>query len=255
MTNKILIFILSLVVLTLTACSPPVHFSSTRGPAVVDPTQNVLGMSYLPNKPLPEVWTNCAQEDGVCYFEGIKQVRFGVPGAYITKNFFESANCSLQNFGGDPAYGSFKACDVEENHTMDTFEPLPISQQVAGTMDLDIANFSDKGNYLAEAQGVPFNWGAAANGRSYVEWSVQVQSAGVYDVQLLFATDQSSTGFELLVDTVNLGSVPVPSTGGFTTYSNATISSVPLSAGVHRFRIHKIAFNSINLAGVKLIKN
>ena len=255
MKNAILTLTLSIVVSTLTACSPPVRFSETRVPAAVDPTQNVAGMSYLPNKPLPESWVNCAQEDGVCYFEGTKKVRFGVPGAYVTKNFFESVNCSVFTFGHDPNQYMYKGCDVEENYPADTFEPLSIPQQINGTTDLNIQNVSDMVFFVGESNGVSFDWGYGQTARSYLEYEIEVQAPGVYDVVLSVASEQSSSGFNILVDTVNLASIPVANTGSYGTYANVGTTSIPLSAGVHRFRLQKNAAVYINVSAIKLIKN
>jgi len=55
-------------------------------------------------------WTNCGSEGYTCKFTGTRQVRYGVPGAYITKSFTAKTTCSTAVFGGDPKKGATKSC-------------------------------------------------------------------------------------------------------------------------------------------------
>ena len=54
-------------------------------------------------------WTNCAQENGVCSFDGSRQIRYGGNGSYVYRSATNSVACSNGVFG-DPAYGTVKSC-------------------------------------------------------------------------------------------------------------------------------------------------
>lgn len=54
-------------------------------------------------------WTNCGSEGYTCKFTGTRQVRFGVPGAYVTKSFTAKTACTTAVFG-DPKKGATKSC-------------------------------------------------------------------------------------------------------------------------------------------------
>jgi hypothetical protein len=57
-------------------------------------------------------WLTCAQEDDVCRFNGTRPVRYGVPGHYMTGMATNGMACNNQTFGGDPAPGTRKHCQV-----------------------------------------------------------------------------------------------------------------------------------------------
>jgi hypothetical protein len=57
----------------------------------------------------PVTWTHCAAEDATCAFSGTREVRYGVPGAYITKVFTTRTACTNAVFG-DPKLNTVKTC-------------------------------------------------------------------------------------------------------------------------------------------------
>ncbi|MBB3999261.1 RICIN domain-containing protein [Aureimonas pseudogalii] len=56
-------------------------------------------------------WQTCANEGQVCNFPGRKTVRYGLNGAYATRQAITSPRCDNATFG-DPAPGSVKQCQV-----------------------------------------------------------------------------------------------------------------------------------------------
>ena len=56
-------------------------------------------------------WTQCANEGGHCEFSGIRTVRYGADGKYVTREFKNGVDCNNQTFG-DPIEGVSKSCEV-----------------------------------------------------------------------------------------------------------------------------------------------
>jgi endoglucanase len=54
-------------------------------------------------------WTDCAQENGLCAFDGTRQIRYGGNGSYAYQTKTNSVACSNGVFG-DPVYGTVKSC-------------------------------------------------------------------------------------------------------------------------------------------------
>jgi hypothetical protein len=59
------------------------------------------------------VWTPCVGENGRCYFNGPKVVRYGADGSYVSSLVFKGVSCS-NVFFDDPAYGIPKSCDYAD---------------------------------------------------------------------------------------------------------------------------------------------
>jgi len=68
----------------------------------------------LANRPKPDAqgWEQCAREGGTCNFAGPAEVRFGANGRYLTRKALNGAPCTVTAFGGDPAFGQSKACQL-----------------------------------------------------------------------------------------------------------------------------------------------
>ena len=63
-----------------------------------------------PTTSLPSVWTRCADENGVCAFQGTAAVRYGANNVYVQKTLTDGTPCTNAVFG-DPIFGVFKRCD------------------------------------------------------------------------------------------------------------------------------------------------
>jgi endoglucanase len=70
----------------------------SAGPAAAQTTQTAT-----------VTWTDCAQENGTCAFDGSRQIRYGGNGSYTYQTKTNSVACSNSVFG-DPAYGTVKSC-------------------------------------------------------------------------------------------------------------------------------------------------
>ena len=57
-------------------------------------------------------WQPCAGQDDICRVNGEALVRYGVPGRYAFRVIRNRVLCDVQEFGGDPAVGVVKQCDV-----------------------------------------------------------------------------------------------------------------------------------------------
>lgn len=59
-------------------------------------------------------WVNCAREGGYCRTGGRAEVRFGIGGSWITYEVRGGIRCTNDAFGGDPAHGVPKICQVRQ---------------------------------------------------------------------------------------------------------------------------------------------
>ncbi|RPH89597.1 MAG: carbohydrate-binding protein, partial [Calditrichaeota bacterium] len=73
----------------------------------------------------------------------------------------------------------------------------------------------------------------------WVEYSIQVMSAGVYRADLRFAAASDKSYFHLEIDRANLtGTVEIPVTGGWQTWTTVTLPYLYLSEGRKMLRFH-----------------
>jgi Domain of unknown function (DUF1996) len=71
-------------------------------------------------------WTFCSEVGGGCTFVGLRSVRMGANGSYITKTFYEQVSCNLADFGDvDPAPGVPKRCEYGPIKTEVLQNPMP----------------------------------------------------------------------------------------------------------------------------------
>ena len=94
--------------------------SNTSGEEIISPSLPETGPNPLPSPipnpqpqptPTPETgWTKCADEYGICSFSGVREVRYGANGVYVSKTANGSIECSNAVFG-DPAPGADKSCE------------------------------------------------------------------------------------------------------------------------------------------------
>lgn len=70
----------------------------------------------VPNLVTPTAWTLCTPEfTGSCRFEGLREIRYGAGSNWLTRRFmnsFSGDQCNAGTFGGDPAPGQTKRCEV-----------------------------------------------------------------------------------------------------------------------------------------------
>jgi Flp pilus assembly pilin Flp/putative hemolysin len=97
----------------------PVPPTDTPTPTAVPPTATPIPPTASPTPTVEPPtstpasgWTYCADENGYCSFSGTYKVRYGVPGHWVKKNYFNGVACSNDIFG-DPAPGVLKICQVK----------------------------------------------------------------------------------------------------------------------------------------------
>ncbi len=57
-------------------------------------------------------WESCAREGEVCELRGVAMLRYGANGRYAYREAYQGLLCGNDSFGGDPAPGEMKRCDV-----------------------------------------------------------------------------------------------------------------------------------------------
>jgi hypothetical protein len=70
----------------------------------------------------------------------------------------------------------------------------------------------------------------------WLEHSVEVTAAGVYDLAVRSASPQGGGRLRFLLDGVELGTLVLPATGGWNTWAQAALRQVSLPAGIHQLR-------------------
>jgi hypothetical protein len=80
-----------------------------------DPAPGTRKKCYVAVRNLPpDGYTWCANENGICFFNGPVKVAYGAPGLgnYVFKTLTIPAPCINSVFGVDPAFGFTKACFI-----------------------------------------------------------------------------------------------------------------------------------------------
>ncbi|WP_246362977.1 glycoside hydrolase family 3 N-terminal domain-containing protein [Paenibacillus alba] len=117
-----------------------------------------------------------------------------------------------------------------------TFEP--VTAQAAGTdgvIKLEAENFVAAGQQVIQYGSSMNNLGYTAAGSTF-DYLINVPQAGYYKVRLQYATPQGGVSTSIWSDGVLKGSKPLPSTGAWGTYQEASLV-VKLEAGVQTLRI------------------
>jgi hypothetical protein len=92
----------------------------------------------------------------------------------------------------------------------------------------------DQVDIQASGDGYNVGWMAADE---WLEYTVDVESAGTYDVVLRMATPRSGTALGVEIAGQDRGTVDVPQTGGWDSFTTVTLSGVDLDAGEQVVRL------------------
>ena len=69
----------------------------------------------------------------------------------------------------------------------------------------------------------------------YLNYTVNVQQPGLYDVEIRVASNQSGGKILLRLDDENIGSfIDVPNTGGWQSWQSVSLQNVPINSGTHK---------------------
>src|SRR5690606_17470561 len=89
----------------------------------------------------------------------------------------------------------------------------------------------------------------------WLEYSVEVQATGTYDLDVRVASDGAGKTFHIEIDGADVtGPITVPNTGGFQTWATVNVPGISLTEGDHQMRIvfdasyfnlNYVAFNEI----------
>ena len=79
----------------------------------------------------------------------------------------------------------------------------------------------------------------------WLEYSVNVATAGVYDVSFRVSSPQSDSSFRMQVDGADACTVMVPNTGSYLTY-RTVVQQVSLPAGSHVVRLYFNGYTNVN---------
>jgi hypothetical protein len=101
-------------------------------------------------------WVKCAGEGGTCAITGTRTVRFGQNGRYLTRSVTTSTVCNAATFGGDPAPGVVKQCDVDYSQTA----ALPLANWNACGVENASCTFSGA-RLIRYGAGVSYGWRVA----------------------------------------------------------------------------------------------
>jgi hypothetical protein len=126
---------------TLTATNASGSVTLTTSVSVGAPTGTAE--RPVPNNTVPTAWTPCTS--GVCYFDGLRKVRFGNGnGDWVVKTFlseFWAYKCSSSEFGRDPAPGQSKRCEIANVREAGTIAaPTACHKAADGCATIDLTN-------------------------------------------------------------------------------------------------------------------
>ncbi len=98
-------------------------------------------------------------------------------------------------------------------------------------VDLEQCTDTDGGYSLGDFQ----------NGE-WTQYTVNVGETGIYSLDLRVATQMAGTGLAILVDDKNVtGTISVPNTGGWQTWTTITKTGIQLSIGSHKIKLLSVA--------------
>ena len=121
--------------------------------------------------------------------------------------------------------------------------------------DVDVAN--QGGAYRTDGVDVQattdvgggYNVGYIADGE-WMKYTVNVTTAGTYNIDFRTAATSASGVLQMEIDGVNVtGSVSIPNTGAWQTWSTTTVSNIAFTAGTHVIRLYVVTggFNINNI--------
>ena len=91
----------------------PTATATSLTPTSVLPTASPTSTLIAPTATPDPTWEFCADENGYCSFKGKNNVRYGIPGNWVTKEYINGVLCSNDVFG-DPAPGVQKICEISK---------------------------------------------------------------------------------------------------------------------------------------------
>jgi hypothetical protein len=119
--------------------------------------------------------------------------------------------------------------------------------------DTDAADIGNDATY--RTGGVDIGWTNSEGGTAYVGWAhagewmdytVNVSTAGTYNILSRVAAAAAGGAFHIEIDGKNVtGSISVPNTGSWSTYTTLTSSGISLTAGTHVLRVVMDANDSV----------
>lgn len=206
---------------------------ATGQPGVLTDLGNLyasLPAADVTNPPGPEGYALAAREGGSVRADGAMDMAFGAYGAFRDLyGVSQDRTCDAASFGGDPVFGTAKACYVRYTPGTGTAQTIRASKYVAAS-GVQTENTADAGG------GQDVGWIDAGDWMRYAP--LTLFSAGTYTVSFRVATP--NTGQQLaLVNAVTgetLATVALPNTGGWQTWGTVS-TTVKLPAGPIQFKV------------------
>ncbi len=123
-----------------------------------------------------------------------------------------------------------------------------VSLSPSGSTGFDVSVYKDSNGYTL-FKGSPSTW-AYLQPSGYIDYQVNAQVAGVYTVQLYYATTLSG-GSNVFINGQYQSNIPLPSTFSWGTYSMSPAASITLNQGISVMRISaQDNFQPFNLRGM-----
>src|SRR5258706_30596 len=136
----------------------------------------------------------------------------------------------------------------------------PIQISASGTTSFEAEHFNCGGQNVAYHDNVPGNAGNAnfrtaedvdirtSTGSTtpavtnfetgeWLTYTINVAAAGTYDIAVSASNGGTAAQFHLEIDNTNVGTIPVPATGGWDTFNWFSKTGVPLNAGQHVLKL------------------
>lgn len=177
----------------------------------------------------------------------VDSLEAGIHSFYV--QMYQSGNCAISNllkivvgeqvpFSGSPALipGSIWPAeyDLFEGGFANEISYLDLSPDNQG--DFRLSEWVDATNHPSE--GPVVGW---LNAGEWLEFTVDVQTAGLYDVDIRYASDNSAGGGPMRLESdgqIVASGISFNQTGGWDTWATKSISNVPLKSGEQILRIY-----------------
>jgi hypothetical protein len=104
--------------------SEPYPLCRSTGPWV--PAEPPSGACTVPPPPPPTgEWIECATQGQRCEFTGTRRVRYGIDTRWIERDATDGITCDSTSFGGNPASGALKTCQLRGSAEPPPTDPPP----------------------------------------------------------------------------------------------------------------------------------
>lgn len=203
-------------------------------------------------------WTNCVTVTGRAAVEGWVTHDFAAKsGRYVRVNITARATTygnsiyEIQVYGnGGGSTPTPMATPTNTTTPVNTPTPTPSSGTKTIPGQIEAESYNAMFGIQTEACSEGGQNVCYTDAGDWMDYNVNVQTAGAYSVDFRVASPYNNTQLQLKKGTTILATITVPNTGGFQTWTTVTATGVNLTAGSQTLRVHCVT-NGFNFNWMK----